>query len=43
MKTAFCPRCGSSNIKEISDGYYKCFDCGYLGTLGMEKELRKKV
>ncbi len=34
---ARCPRCSSFNIREITDGYYKCPECGYEGTLGIDK------
>lgn len=37
MKKAFCPKCGSFNLKEITDGYYKCLSCGYEGLLGIDK------
>ena len=37
-----CPRCSSINIKEVTDGYYKCSDCGYLGSLGIDKSITKK-
>jgi len=41
MKQIFCPKCGSSNLENIGDGYYRCNACGYKGTLGMEKGLHK--
>jgi ribosomal protein L37AE/L43A len=43
MNKIFCPRCGSSNLEEINEGYYKCRKCGYEGILGMEKGFVKKV
>ena len=45
MKVKTCPHCGSSNIKLFAGGAvgaYKCEDCGYIGTLIVEKELFKK-
>jgi ribosomal protein S27AE len=41
MRKSFCPRCGSFNLQELGDGYYRCFSCGYEGTLGMENN--KKI
>jgi len=33
MKPIFCPNCKSQNIKEITDGYYRCMNCGFTGSL----------
>jgi ribosomal protein L37AE/L43A len=41
MKAIFCPKCNSSNLEDIGDGYYKCNSCGYKGSLGLNKEIFK--
>ncbi|AJF61542.1 TPA: hypothetical protein HA239_02810 [Candidatus Woesearchaeota archaeon] len=42
MREISCPRCGSSEIREIADGYYKCDSCGYTGSLDMDKSISRE-
>ncbi|MFH2020873.1 MAG: hypothetical protein ABIJ34_05635 [archaeon] len=37
----YCPRCSSFDIVALESGYYRCNSCGYLGSLGIEKGIRK--
>ncbi|MFH1073073.1 MAG: hypothetical protein V1743_06615 [Nanoarchaeota archaeon] len=42
----FCPRCNSSNIHPYIGGMtgsYHCLDCGYLGSLVIQKDFVKSM
>jgi len=42
----FCPRCNSSNIHPFIGGMtgsYQCPDCGYIGSLVIQKDFVKSM
>lgn len=46
MKTLKCPNCRSENIAFQSGGItgmYECKDCGYMGPLVLEVEIKEKT
>jgi late competence protein required for DNA uptake (superfamily II DNA/RNA helicase) len=45
-RALFCPRCNSTNIGMYAGGItgtYFCRDCGYMGTLIIEKDFVKTM
>lgn len=45
-RALFCPRCNSTNIRPYAGGItgsYFCNDCGYMGTLVVEKDFVKTM
>lgn len=46
MKAIFCPRCNSSDIAPYAAGItgtYRCNNCGYIGSLVVEKTPFKQM
>lgn len=46
MKASYCPRCHGTNLTSYAGGMtgtVLCKDCGYMGTLIIEKEFFKTM
>jgi tRNA(Ile2) C34 agmatinyltransferase TiaS len=43
MRPLVCPRCGEIELAAVGDGYYRCESCGYVGLLGFNQDIFKKI